>query len=62
MNEFPVSTWYYMKNGTQTGPATTEEINALLAGGGLSGETLVWCEGRVGWLPAYSQAELAGVG
>jgi uncharacterized membrane protein len=55
-----MSTWHYMKNGTQAGPATTEEIQALLASGGLGGEALVWREGLAGWAPANSQPEFAG--
>jgi len=52
--------WHYMKNGVQTGPATTEEVRNLLATGAIPPETLVWREGLASWSPASGLSELAG--
>ena len=54
------NSWHYMKNGAQTGPATTDEINALLSSGAIKGDTLVWREGLASWVAASSQSEFAG--
>ncbi len=55
------NSWHYMKNGAQTGPATTEELKALIASGAVKGDTLVWREGLASWVAANSQSEFAGV-
>ncbi len=54
-----MSTWHYMKNGTQTGPVSTDELRALFTSGSLSGETLVWREGLAVWAAAKTQPEFA---
>ena len=38
------------KDGQQYGPYTLEEVNAQLAGGGLSPDDLAWHEGAPGWI------------
>jgi uncharacterized membrane protein len=55
------NSWHYMKNGAQTGPATADEIKALLSSGAIKGDTLVWREGLASWVAASSQSEFAGV-
>ncbi len=54
------NSWHYMKNGAQTGPATTDEIKALLSSGAIKGDTLVWREGLASWVAVSSQSEFAG--
>lgn len=53
--------WHYMKNGAQAGPATTDEIKALIASGAIKADTLVWREGLAAWVAANTQSEFAGV-
>jgi uncharacterized membrane protein len=55
-----MSTWHYMKNGAQNGPATVDEVRSLLSSGALPGDALVWREGLAGWVPANSLAEFSG--
>ena len=54
-----MTSWHYMKNGTQTGPVSTEEILAQLSSGALSGDTLVWRDGLAIWAAAKTQPEFA---
>ena len=53
--------WHYMKNGAQTGPATTDELKALITSGAIKADTLVWREGLPAWAAANAQSEFAGV-
>lgn len=53
--------WHYMKNGAQTGPATTDELKALITSGAIKADTLIWREGLPSWLAANTQSEFAGV-
>lgn len=46
------SNWYYVQRGERAGPHTLDQMRALLAEGGLTGETLVWTTGMAQWLPA----------
>jgi uncharacterized RDD family membrane protein YckC len=48
--------WYYVEQGTQTGPASDEEFNALVQSGKITADTLVWREGMADWLP-YRQLQ-----
>jgi uncharacterized membrane protein len=50
-----------MKNGAQTGPATTDELKALISSGAIKADTLVWREGLASWAAANTQSEFAGV-
>jgi uncharacterized membrane protein len=50
-----------MKNGAQTGPATTDELKALISSGAIKADTLVWREGLASWVAANTQSEFAGV-
>jgi uncharacterized membrane protein len=53
--------WHYMKNGVQTGPATADEIKALITSGTIKADTLVWREGLPSWVAVSTQADFAGV-
>lgn len=53
--------WHYMKNGAQTGPATTDELKALITSGAIKADTLIWREGLPSWLAANTQSEFAGI-
>ena len=53
--------WHYMKSGAQTGPATTDELKALITSGAIKADTLVWREGLPAWAAANTQSEFAGV-
>jgi uncharacterized membrane protein len=53
--------WQYMKNGAQTGPATTDEIKALINSGTIKADTLVWREGLPSWVAVSTLADFAGV-
>lgn len=50
-----------MKNGAQTGPASTDELKSLLASGAIKADTLVWREGLPGWVAISTLGEFAGV-
>ena len=50
--------WYYVLQGVQNGPASEDEIVALLHGGKINRDTLAWKEGLVGWQPISQFAEL----
>ena len=52
--------WHYMKNGAQTGPATTDELKALITSGAIKADPLVWREGLPAWAAANAQSEFAG--
>lgn len=41
--------WYYADKGSQRGPLTDEEFDALLKSGRLTKETLVWKDGMDNW-------------
>jgi len=56
-----MSTWYYMKNGAQTGPISTDELKALIASGAVKADTLVWREGLAAWAAANTQSAFAGI-
>jgi uncharacterized membrane protein len=53
--------WHYMKNGAQTGPATTDEIKSQMAAGAIKADTLVWREGLASWVAASTQPDFTGV-
>jgi uncharacterized membrane protein len=52
--------WHYMNNGVQTGPATADEIKALITSGTIKADTLVWREGLPSWVAVSTQADFAG--
>jgi hypothetical protein len=43
--------WYYVSDGQQAGPITTEQLRTQAATGALSEETLVWKAGMASWEP-----------
>ena len=53
--------WYVMINDAQTGPLTRVELGVELNSGTITGESLVWKEGMVGWLPGAKVPELASL-
>jgi hypothetical protein len=53
--------WHYMKNGAQTGPATTDEIKSLITSGAIKADTMIWREGLASWAAANTQPDFAGV-
>jgi uncharacterized membrane protein len=53
--------WHYMNSGVQTGPATTDEIKALITAGTIKDDTLIWREGLASWVAVSTQADFAGV-
>jgi protease PrsW len=44
--------WFYVRDNQRCGPVDLENMKALAANGGISGETLVWHSGLSGWTPA----------
>lgn len=56
-----MNTWHYMKNGAQSGPATTDELRTSISSGVLGTDTLVWREGLTTWVAANSLSEFAGL-
>lgn len=48
-----------MKNGAQTGPVSTEELQVLLSSGSIPNNTLVWRNGLAGWVAANTLPEFA---
>lgn len=51
--------WHYATDGTSIGPRTTPEMQALIAQGAVTGQTLVWTEGMSQWAEAAA-TELRG--
>jgi uncharacterized membrane protein len=54
-----MSTWRYIKDGQELGPADTPAMLALLQSGTLSGDALVRKQGLANWVPARTFPELA---
>ena len=52
------SVWYYVVNGTQTGPVTLAALKEAAAAKKLSPVDLVWQEGTSDWVPASTVAGL----
>ncbi len=53
--------WHYSHQDEQHGPVTDEEIKGLIAGGNITPDNLVWCEGMAGWEPISNVPELMPV-
>jgi len=43
--------WYYVLNGTRSGPITQEQFDQLAQSGAITPDTLVWRSGMQTWLP-----------
>ena len=43
--------WYYQQNDAAQGPVSEETFRALIAGGLIRPDTLVWHDGMAEWLP-----------
>lgn len=50
--------WYYLLNGQQHGPVTTEQLQALISRGTLRLNDYVWREGMANWAAIQSVPEL----
>lgn len=48
--------WYYGENGGQLGPVDDHALQALVAEGRITAQTLVWREGMANWQPYSSLA------
>jgi hypothetical protein len=46
--------WYYIKDGSQSGPVSLDELRHKIACGELTSSNLVWREGMADWAPAPS--------
>ncbi|HPE61825.1 MAG TPA: SPFH domain-containing protein [Thiolinea sp.] len=55
------SQWYVAENNQSTGPHSMEQVRALILGGQLNGQTLVWKSGMENWQPAADVTELSGL-
>jgi hypothetical protein len=53
--------WHVAERGQSIGPLTVDHLRGMAAEGRLSRETLVWCAGMAGWLPAGQLAALAAL-
>jgi hypothetical protein len=53
--------WFYETGGKQAGPITQSELDALLASGTITGQTLVWRAGQSEWLPYSTIAPAASI-
>ena len=51
--------WFYETGGQQAGPITRSELDALIASGTITGQTLVWRAGQSEWLPYSAVASPA---
>ncbi len=51
--------WFYLKDGEQFGPVPAAELTALIQGGAVGPDDLVWREGMEEWTPA-ALASLGG--
>ena len=51
-----MSDWYYGENGGQLGPVDDHALQALIAQGRITSQTLVWREGMSNWQPYSSLA------
>jgi uncharacterized membrane protein len=56
-----MSTWRYVQNGQPAGPVDTPALEAWIANGTLSPDTLVWKEGMAEWAAARTLPEFASV-
>jgi uncharacterized membrane protein len=54
-----MSAWHYVQNGRACGPIEFSALQALLAGGALSPEALVWQPGMANWVAARAAPELS---
>ena len=50
--------WHVHANGETAGPFAPTQIQAMIAQGMVSAETVVWCAGMVGWTPAGQVPQL----
>lgn len=56
-----MSEWYHAREGRQQGPFGLEQMRALVRGGQLAPEDLVWRQGLPDWLPLREVPELGAL-
>jgi uncharacterized membrane protein len=54
-----MSVWHYVQNGRACGPVELAALQALIASGAITPDTLVWQSGTENWVAARSAPELA---
>ncbi len=52
--------WYYASNGQQLGPVDDTQLDALVAAGTVTPDSLVWREGMANWQPLSEARPVAG--
>jgi membrane protease subunit (stomatin/prohibitin family) len=57
----PGASWHLVENGRASGPLGLDALGRAAAQGRVTRETLVWCPGMAGWLPAGQVAALAAI-
>jgi len=55
----PAVHWHVAEDGEATGPFTPAQLAQAIGGGRVTRESLVWCAGMDGWLPAGQVGALA---
>jgi hypothetical protein len=48
------SAWYFVQNGKQYGPVSSQDLQSRLAAGALQPADMIWCEGLSDWQTAGS--------
>ena len=56
-----MSTWYYCRNGQQTGPVDLDELRGLIERGELDDSTFVWQVGMSEWVKLRRHPQLAAL-
>ncbi|MBI3519393.1 MAG: SPFH domain-containing protein [Bacteroidetes bacterium] len=57
----PVIQFFVAVNGTQTGPFTIQQLQAMAVSGQFNRQSLVWKQGMAGWLAAETQPDLVSL-
>jgi hypothetical protein len=57
----PGASWHVAEDGRASGPFGLDALSRAAAQGRLGRETLVWCPGMTGWLPAAQVPALAAL-
>lgn len=56
----PPAGYFFYVNGQQMGPFGIAQVQQMVAGGRLTGQTMVWKQGMAGWTALQTVPELAG--
>lgn len=54
----PPAGYFLYINGQQTGPLPVQQIQQMLAGGQINGQTLAWKQGMAGWAAVSTLPEI----